>query len=158
MSPPIRQALPGDALECLGCAFFVIDAELFAVVVSEIEFGNVALKMLPADMLIRTNQAALQNTEVVFDGVGMRDPAHIFAFGMIDRTVRLELFGEVPVARSSVRHQVRAFANLPEQERLEARSGDVRDVEASRFAVALDQGKDRVLVAGPSFLVNQAVL
>src|SRR5207245_11450333 len=67
VSPPIRQALPGD--ERYGCALFVGHAKLRARVVSEVEFGDDPLKMLLANMVIRSDETALEDVEEALGGI-----------------------------------------------------------------------------------------
>ena len=48
----------------------VIHAKFFAVAVAEIELGQIAVKVRFADMLIHAINAAFEDREKAFDGVG----------------------------------------------------------------------------------------
>jgi len=65
-------------------ASFVVDAELDAVVVAEIEFGQIPINVFPIDVLIDTDQAALEDGEEAFERVGMNVIPDVLALGMID--------------------------------------------------------------------------
>ena len=68
-SPPIGETLALDASERALGSSRVRDA---AGVVAEIEFADVALEVLGADVVIHAENAALQDGEVALDGVGVR--------------------------------------------------------------------------------------
>src|SRR2546430_16710258 len=84
VSPPICQALAGDALERDCSTLFIRHTELGAIVVSEVELGDIALKMLLANMVIRSDQAALEDVEEALGGIDMSGSASVFALSMGD--------------------------------------------------------------------------
>ena len=57
----ICQSLANDALKRFGRAHFVIDAKSRALVISEIELGQIALEMLLADVMECPVNAALED-------------------------------------------------------------------------------------------------
>ncbi len=86
VSPPIGQALAGDALESFCGALIIGNAQPLAFIVPEIEFAEIAFQVLLADVLVHPGNPALEDREVVFDGVGVPEPAaHIFVDRMVDR-------------------------------------------------------------------------
>ena len=72
-------------------AFGIVHAQSNAIVVTEIKFGEIAMKMLLAAMLVRAFHAALEHAEIAFDGVGRDDrftlTADVFVILMIDGIV-----------------------------------------------------------------------
>src|SRR6266513_1869820 len=146
VSPPICQAFPGDALERNGSALLVCHAELDAIVVSEIELGDVTLKMLFANMVIRPDQAALQKREEAFNRIGVHDAAHILKLSMIDGVVTGELPAEFGIDAAFIGHEVRIALNLAHQDRLQGLGIHAVDVEGTHVPTTLDQCNDLVLV------------
>ena len=69
ISPPIGEALPLDALEDDIGALIIVNAKPDAFVVSEIELGEIALQVLLADVLIDTDDAALDDAEIVLEAL-----------------------------------------------------------------------------------------
>ena len=60
------------AAESVDRSRHIIDPERSPVVVAEIKFGKVPVKVLLANMVVSADDPALQDTEVAFDSVGMR--------------------------------------------------------------------------------------
>lgn len=71
VNPPICQALPADALEGLGRALVIINAQRNAVIGPEIKLSQIALQVLFAAMLVGANHAALKDREKALQRVGM---------------------------------------------------------------------------------------
>ena len=87
-SPPIGQALADNAFDRLFHAFSIADAKSLAFVVTEIVFGQIALQMLLAYMVVHACNAALHDREVAVDGASVPEPAaHVFLNGMINGAV-----------------------------------------------------------------------
>ena len=84
--------------------FHVIDAELGAGVLPEIELGQVAIKVLGIDVLINADDAALEDRKEPFEGVGVHVAAHPLEFGMVNRAV---------ARRASKLENRRAIAHQP---------------------------------------------
>ena len=61
VNPPIGKALAGNVYKRLIRALDVIHAKRRTVVIAEVEFINVALQVLRACMVKRTNQATLKD-------------------------------------------------------------------------------------------------
>src|ERR1044071_5508386 len=135
VSPPIRKALPGNALKRHGRALLVVDAKLLAAVVSEIEFGDIALKMLFTNMVESPDEATLQEGEKAFNGVGVRDAAHVFAGSVAHCVVRFEVQTGHCVAHGIIGHEAGFLRDMALQERLERLDVHLRDVERTHFAL-----------------------
>ena len=60
ISPPIRQALAGDSLECQIRAVGVVKPQGRAAVVAKVELIAITLQVLFANMMERADQAALE--------------------------------------------------------------------------------------------------
>lgn len=70
-SAAISEALADDPAEGFDGALGIVDPVGGAVGIPEIEFGQIAMKMLVATMLIDALHAPLENREITFDGIGM---------------------------------------------------------------------------------------
>jgi len=157
VKPPVGQALTADPAQgkigtfriretadldqC--AAFFLV---LLAVVVTEVEFAAVAVKVRARNMVVRSDQPALEHGEEAFRRVCMGFAAHIFPDGVVDLIVLREwlLMLEQVVTRGGVRHQVAVGVDLLRQHRLEVLAGHVGNVDRAKLAAALDQGDDLV--------------
>ena len=73
-------------------ALFVIDAKRRTLVIAKVEFGKVALQMLLADVVIRSDDAPFEDREVALNRVGVSIAAHVFIGAVVDRFVAVELF------------------------------------------------------------------
>ena len=104
-------------------------------------------------MMIGANQAALQQTEVAFHGVGVNDQtinlialASVLFADVVGRFMRDKFRSNLLVVARAVAHQVSVFRDLREQNRLQVAMVHVRNVEPTRRAVALNESKDLELV------------
>ena len=158
VNPLIREPLTADTLEQSGSAFLVVDALRFAVVVAEVEFRNVALKMLLADVLVNPGKATLENREEPFNRVRRHVTASVFLASMVHAGVLRELLANAPVARGFVGHKVRAAVNLAAENRLEVSRRHAGDVEGTHIAATLDKGNDAVLVLAAALRDLHALL
>ena len=60
-------------------AFCIVNAKAGTLVIAEIEFGQIPLQVGGGHMEIRSGDTALEDREVIFDGVGMPETAaHVF--------------------------------------------------------------------------------
>jgi len=150
VSPPIRQALAGDALERNVRALRIGHAKLGARVVSEIELGNVPLQVLFANMVIRPDQAALQDVEEGFGGIDVGYSASVFALAMSDRRMLTELAADSYVGAGFIGHEVRFRGNLSAQDGRKISGVDVRNLETASLTAALDQGNNLHLLRATS--------
>jgi len=153
VNPPIGQALPGRLLERDAGAFCVAVASRSPVREAEIKLGAVALQMGFADVVIRPNKSALEQTEERFNRVDMRDHslalalARVFPLGVIHMLMAQEIRAYLSVVVRSIRHQVRVLSDLPLQDGLKRPVVNVGNMETTGSSITLDQGEDLVLMA-----------
>jgi hypothetical protein len=83
----IGQALAFDANQRAIGPLDVIDPKLGAVILAEIEFGQVPIEMLVVDVLVNADKAALEDREEAFKGVYVNVTPDVFALGVIDALV-----------------------------------------------------------------------
>ena len=74
----IGQPLPLGALDSQVVASDIVDAQLDAVGVAEVELGQVAVQMGFADVEVAAIDAALEDREVAFEGVGISLVPNVF--------------------------------------------------------------------------------
>src|SRR5579863_7929730 len=65
----------------------VVVSHLDPIVVAEIKFCEISVEVLLFNVLINTDQAALEDREEAFEGVGVHVAAHPFLFGMVNAFV-----------------------------------------------------------------------
>jgi hypothetical protein len=136
----------------------VINPECDPVVVAEIELGRVAMQVSFGDVEIATVDAALENREEVFNGVGMPEMgADILLRRMIDRAVAAELTADRPIDRRIVGHQVGSLVDIRDDDRLQGLRGHVFYREAADAAVALNQRQHRGLGRIPQLGLRRQV-
>src|SRR5437763_770790 len=80
-------------------AGLVVYAELDAVVVPEIELGQISGNVLYFNVLINTYQAAFEDRKEALKRVGMHVAAHPFLFGMVNARM---LAGHVAIADRAI--------------------------------------------------------
>lgn len=95
-----------------------VNAELRAVVPAVIELGDVALKVLLADVVERSDETALQKAETAFDGVRRHVAACIFFGAVVDGFVTRKAFGDYRIGGGS-----RRCGSSPSARCARARSG-----------------------------------
>src|SRR6516225_1179190 len=93
------------AAESVDRSRHIIDPKRSPVVVAEIKFGKVPVKVLLANMVVSADDPALQDTEVAFDSVGMRVAAHVFVLSVVNHFMAGKCLANVQVAAVSVGHQ-----------------------------------------------------
>src|SRR5947209_5467794 len=97
-------------------------------------------------MVIRPDQAALEDVKEAFGGVGMDVPARIFLFAMHYRFVAGEFAPYLVINMAFIGHQVRVFGDVVSQNSTHVYSSNKRDMERAGFAAALNQRNNLVLV------------
>src|SRR3954451_13415141 len=75
----VGQSLSDDALHGAGCALRIVYAQPDPIGIAEIKFGQVAVKMLLAAMLVSAGHATFENREITFDGIGMDQALAVMA-------------------------------------------------------------------------------
>ena len=83
----ILEPLATGASDRHASALRIVDAKLGASVHAEVEFRQLAVKVLLVHVLIYTNQPALENAEESFKGVGVHIAARPFELRMVNRFV-----------------------------------------------------------------------
>ena len=138
-SPPIGEALAGDAFEGLGGSLRILN---IAVIVAKIEFAKIALEVLLADVLVHAVDAALQDAEIVLDRVGVPEAtADVFLDRVIDRAVADELAAYLNVGTGFIGHKVAFAVDLSNQDRAQGLGIDGGDVERVHLAVAFHKSE-----------------
>jgi len=146
-NPPIGEALAADVLQnCIG-SLLIRHAEGRAVRVTEGKLFAVALKVRLGNVVVRADDTAFEQTEERFNAVRMDLAAHVFAIGMVHHFMPEAMLHEAPV-RNGIGEEFRAFRQLRLKNRLQGLSVYVRNMERARAAIALDQRKYLVLLAG----------
>ena len=137
-------------------AGLIVNAEPNSVVVPEIELGRVAMQVRLADVEVAAVDPALEDREVVFGGVGVpKRTTHVFLRGVINGTVPRELAADRPIDRAFVGHQVAGLVHVGENDRLQGLRGDIRNVEATDTAIALNQRQHGSLGRNLAFTVRR---
>ena len=96
-------------------------------VVAEVEFADVAIQVLRADVVIDAEDAALERREIALDGVGVPEPAaHVFLDRVIDRAMPAELAAHAGVVGGLVGHEVALAVELGGQDRAKRRGIEPR--------------------------------
>ncbi len=118
----IGQPLPFDALDRGMRAGGITHAELFAVIIAEIELGEIAMQMLLVAMLVHAEHAALEDTEIVFDRVCCDKPvtfiANVLIGLVVDSLMVRKIGAEAAVVAAFVRHHLGFFGNVIQENRL----------------------------------------
>ena len=108
----VRGAISGAIHKALACrsrrdladTFRVFNPKPGTVVIAEIEFRKIAMHMLLADMMERTNHAALENGKIVFGAIDVNEAAEarIFFCRMVHGSMARKFFSEFRVGGISV--------------------------------------------------------
>src|SRR3546814_9075450 len=109
MRRPIGQTLADNATQDRVGALFV---SVGLGGIAEVEFGQVAVHVGLAHMMIGADHAALQDREEVFSGVGMRLTLAELAASVERVTVAGELAVNGPVVASFVSHERRGAVHV----------------------------------------------
>jgi hypothetical protein len=91
MSRSLSEPLADYAANCAIGALYIVDAERDPVAVAEIEFGEIAVKVFLADVLIDAVDSALQDREVIFGGIGRDIAANVFLLRVVHGAVTGEV-------------------------------------------------------------------
>src|SRR5574337_1328728 len=104
MSCSIRQMLADDTLQCAGGALAVIYAELRAIGIAEVKFGQIAMQVLFVAVLVHTVHAALEYREKTFGGIGVNVAANVFLLLVVDGFVAGKIAADLAVVGGFVGH------------------------------------------------------
>jgi hypothetical protein len=97
---PVGQPLASDALNRERGPSCVAVTEGDPVVVSEIEFAEVTLQVLLANVVVHTIDAALEDRKVALDRVGVGIAAHVFADRMVYGAMAREALADLVIDRA----------------------------------------------------------
>ena len=159
MRLPIHQALAFCAFHGSNGAVNVAAAERNAVIVAEVKFREITMKMLFLTVLVNALHSALENRERAFNRIGVNVASHIFACEWRHRLMRGKIRYGVAIEA--------AFVGV--QRGLRGRccpliaftvSSPSRRMEGADIAAALDKRHDRALArrAGATALRELAAL
>src|SRR3954447_10984183 len=149
-SPPIGKTLPFHSEQGRTCPAGIINAEPDAVVVTELELGQIAVQMLLVAMLIDAFHAALEQAEVAFDsvrvdcGILKRD---VLTYAVVDGAVTGKFLAYFGVVLGLVGHQPRLASDAFADDAADFLARDRLDVHGADLAAALHEPEDGVLVA-----------
>src|SRR3954471_18202723 len=142
MSRSIGEPLSNDAAQHAAGAFYVINTERDALIVAEIELGEIPLQVLLADVMVDAVDTALQYREVALNGIGVGVAANVFLGGVINGLVAREALAGFQVDSALIGAQMRLVRNLFFDDRLHISRVDIRNMEGRDAALALDQRDD----------------
>lgn len=81
----VRETLALNAFKGLRRTFPIVDAKARTIVVTEVELGAVAIKMLLADMVIGSDDATLKDREIILSRVDVDEASqtNVFVSGVV---------------------------------------------------------------------------
>src|SRR5438552_5067065 len=123
----------------------IIDAERGAVVVPEIELGEVAVKVRLANVEIAAVNPALQNRKEILGGVGVGVASHVFVLAVRDSFMAGEQAADMPVVVRLVGAEVAREIDVLDDDRAQGRGSDIGGMKRANPPVTLDQGENRSL-------------
>lgn len=145
MSRSIGEPLTYDTTDRTFGALNIINAEPGPVVVAEIEFCEIAMQVLLTNVLVGSINAALEDREKVFCGVGRCIAANLFLLGVSDGAVTGKLFSRFPIDAALIGAQVRSLVDAGFQAGPEVSGIHFRDMLRADATLALDQGDNSLL-------------
>ena len=128
------------------------------VVIAEIEFRQIAVKVLLVAMLVDALHAALENREYALDGIGVNlellaggesadvGVANIFVSAVVDGHVRGVLPPKSGVDRRFVGHHLRLVGEVGANDRGDIGAARASRVETAHVAAAFHKSEHSVLV------------
>src|SRR6185312_10563823 len=142
----ISQTLAYDAAKDRVGALSIVHAKGYALIVAEVKFREVAVKVLFGAMLIGAAHAALENRKVAFDGVGVNAAANVFASRMLDGHVAEEILSDSRIETAFVGEQHAFGGDVSGNENHNVFFGGRCHMEGANRSVALNQAKHGALV------------
>jgi hypothetical protein len=160
VSRSIGKPLADDAKKRLIGAGLIVHAERDAVIVAEIELGEVAVQVLLRAMLVDALHPALEDRKVALNGVRMHIAANILAKGMPDGLMTGRMGRDVAVEAALIGMDVRFAGAVLRHDDIDGRLVSVLNVERTDGTAALDEGDDGALAGGtgPATLGEGAAL
>lgn len=153
----IGEALPPHAHKRQFGALGVLDAQLGAGVMTEVELAQITPKMGFRNVMIYADDAPLQDAEIPLHGVGVdgailtRD---ILAARVSDAAMVGVVPAEVAIDSGVIGHQAALAVGVLLQNPMDGRAGDVGNVERADAALALHKRNNRKGRAGACQLLG----
>jgi hypothetical protein len=97
-------------------AGLIVDAELDPIVVAEIELGQIPINVLPINVLIDADEAALEHGKEALKRIGVYVAAYPFLFRVIDALV-LAMRHEMPIGHRAIRIKLAVAIKVPPERR-----------------------------------------
>src|SRR6266852_642111 len=132
VNPPICKAFPGNTFKRIVSTLRISHAKRSTIIEPEIELSHIPLEMVLANMVIRPDQAALQDIKETLGTVDVRNPASVFLITMIDGGMLREFFANIDIGSSFIGHKMRVLRNLTAQDGREVLGINTRYVETAR--------------------------
>ncbi len=142
MSCLISEPLALDALQSDFSALGIINAELGAIILAEIKFGQIAVKVLLIHMLINADQTAFEDRKEAFKSIGVNVAARPFIFRMIDTFMRCD--GRKFIVLRAIAHETAILVDVLIKE---GADHPVIERYGTDISAALDKTKDLCLWA-----------
>jgi len=118
----------------------VVHAKSGALAIAEAELAKIARQMFFADMMVCAYDAAFQDREETFDGVGMYAVALVFAL-LVRNGIVLVVASAETRRVVVVRINLRSGGGVLADDLGQVRAVDLGDMERAGFAAALDKGE-----------------
>lgn len=128
----------------------IVYAKTGPVVVSEIEFGGVAVQVVGSAVLVNADHPAFEHRIIAFDGVGVDVVPPVFARAVGNEIVPGKVLGDIGVLPSFVGHDVGRGVDvrLDDREQVGLRGpADMEGHDAGALGAAFHQGHDGILMS-----------
>jgi hypothetical protein len=117
----------------------VIAAKRNPVVIPEVKFGQIPVQMGFRNVLVNAVNAALENTEIALNRVGMHVAANIFPSTVGDSAVRSEVVADIGIKLGLIGHEVAFERDIPSHDAADGIGPNGGHMERADLAVALDK-------------------
>jgi hypothetical protein len=151
MSRSIGQPLADNTADRSLGALLVFDAESRAVVIAEIEFGEIPVQMPLVTMLVDAAHATLEHGKEALGGVHMSLAAHPLFVAVVDGFMASSKpLTDAAVGRPLVGHQSAGAICVLHDDPAQGIDFQIIGSDGARLATALDEGNDLHTVRGSS--------
>jgi hypothetical protein len=152
---PVHRWHPAEAASSAASSASCYDVaehiRIVAVIMAELELRQVERQVLLADVVVRPNDAALQQRPERFDAVGVNLPAHILASAMADGFMSKAYGVQMRVTAMLIGcYKVNGPADSLANEATKRRSIGVVDYLANHIALSADRADDTNLARAES--------
>lgn len=139
----VHEALSGYTTESNNSSFNIADV---AMVIPEVVFSNVTLKMLRANMLINTDKATLKDRKEALNSIGMNRTTDIFMLAMGYNAVLLKQPVSALVGSHFIGDDMGVSVDLVLHDRLERFARNGFNMEGTDVPTTLNQRKDTLFM------------